>query len=258
MAGGGPAGASLVDRTLDVLESFDDAHRRLSLTQIARRSGLAPPTALRIVRQLVARGALSRNDGGDYVIGRTVWDLGLLAPVQTDVRELASPFLHDLHAATRATVHLAVRDGDEVLYLDRLAGHASVPVVSRVGSRLPLHATGVGKVLLAHAPQTVQEAVLADLRRITPYTITQPDRLSQQLHKVRRDGYAVTIEEMTLGACSIAVPVSASVGTSTDDPPTAGDVRAALGVVVPSLQRDKQRLVTALTVAARGISRNLS
>src|SRR5689334_1437198 len=128
MAGGGPAGASLVDRTLDVLGSFDDAHRQLSLTQIARRSGLAPPTTLRIVRQLVARDALSRTDDGDYVIGRTVWDLGLLAPVQTDVREVASPFLHDLHAATRATVHLAVRDGYEALYLDRLAGHASVPV----------------------------------------------------------------------------------------------------------------------------------
>jgi DNA-binding IclR family transcriptional regulator len=165
--------------------------------------------------------------------------------------------LHDLHAATRATVHLAVRDGYEALYLDRLAGHASVPVVSRVGTRLPLHATGVGKVLLAHAPQAVQEVVLADLRRITPYTITQPDRLRQQLHKVRRDGYAVTVEEMTLGACSIAVPVSAATDAAVDSS-TADDVRAALGVVVPSLHRDRQRLVTALTVAARGIGRSLS
>ena len=78
-------------------------------------------------------------------MGRRLWDVGLLAPVQTGLRQLASPFLHDLYAATLATVHLAVRDGTEVLYLDRLAGHASVPVVSTVGSRLPLHATGVGQ-----------------------------------------------------------------------------------------------------------------
>ena len=72
------------------------------------------------------------------------------------LRQVASPFLHDLYGATLATVHLAVRDGTEVLYLDRLSGHASVPVVSQVGSRLPMHATGVGKVLLAYAPEDVR------------------------------------------------------------------------------------------------------
>ncbi len=98
--------------------------------------------------------------GGEYVVGRRLWDLGLLAPVQSGLRDVASPFLHDIYAATLATVHLAVRDGTARLYVDRLAGHASVPVVSQVGSRLPLHATGVGKVLLAHAPDDVQAAVL--------------------------------------------------------------------------------------------------
>jgi hypothetical protein len=69
------------------------------------------------------------------VIGRRLWDLGLLAPVQTGLRDVAAPFLQDLYGATMATVHLAVRDGTQVLYLDRLSGHASVPVVSRVGAR---------------------------------------------------------------------------------------------------------------------------
>ena len=114
-------------------------------------------------------------------IGRRLWDIGLLAPVQAGLVERASPYLHDLYGATLATVHLAVRDGTEVLYLDRLGGSASVPVVSTVGSRLPMHATGVGKVLLAHAPAEVQDAVLADLPRITPYTVTQPGRLRRQL-----------------------------------------------------------------------------
>ena len=107
-----------------------------------------------------------------YVVGRRLWDLGLLAPVQTGLREVAAPFLQDLQAVTRATVHLAERDGDRVLYLDRLSGVASVPVVSRVGSRLPLHATGVGKVLLAHAPAEVQQRVLAEPDGSRAYTVT--------------------------------------------------------------------------------------
>lgn len=247
MAGGSPPGASLVGRVLDVLGAFDDDHRRLNLTEIAERAGLTPPTALRIVRRLVARGALSRDTAGRYVIGRRMWDLGLLAPVETDLREVASPFLHDLHAATRVTVHLAVRDGDAVLYLDRLAGQASVPVVSRVGSRLPMHATGVGKVLLAFAPEEVRQRIMSSLHPLTPYTITAPGMLARQLARVRAEGFATTREEMTLGACSVAVPVAVG-----------GEVIAALGVVVPDFRRERARLLAALTMAARGIGRGLS
>jgi DNA-binding IclR family transcriptional regulator len=122
-----------------------------------------------------------------------------------------------------------------------------VPIVSTVGSRLPMHATGVGKVLLAFAPTDVQRAVLEELARITPYTITQPGILQQQLAAVVRDDYATTNEEMSLGACSVAVPVRRG-----------EEVVAALGIVVPSLKRDKGRLVSALQVAARGVGRALS
>src|SRR5690349_11476858 len=182
MAGNSSApGTTVTSRALAVLGGFDEHHRRLTLTQLAERAGLPVPTAHRLVGELVGWGALARTPAGDYVVGRRVWDLGLLAPVQSGLRELASPYLHDLYGATLATVHLAVRDGSEVLYLDRLAGHASVPVVSSVGSRLPMHSTGVGKVLLAHAPAPVQQDVLTHLTRITPYTVTQPGLLRRQL-----------------------------------------------------------------------------
>ena len=239
-------GASVASRVLALLGAFDERHRRLTLTEIATRAGLPLPTAHRLVGELVAWGALVRTPAGDYVVGRRMWDLGLLAPVQTGLRELASPYLHDLYGATLATVHLAVRDGTEVLYLDRLAGHASVPVVSSIGSRLPMHATGVGKVLLAHAPAAVQAEVLASLPRITAYTVTQPGLLRRQLARVLRDDHATTSEEMSLGACSIAVPIRRG-----------DDVVAALGIVVPTL-RDRARLTGALHVAARGIGRALS
>ena len=241
------SGLSVTSRALAVLGAFDARHPRLTLTEIGGRAGLPVATAHRLVGELVQWGALARTPSGDYVIGRRLWDVGLLAPVHTGLREIASPYLHDLYGATLATVHLAVRDGLQALYVDRLSGHASVPVVSSIGSRLPLHATGVGKVLLAHAPADVQESVMGALSRITPYTISQPGRLRRQLDRVLEDDCATTVEEMTLGACSVAVPIRAG-----------SEVVAALGVVVPSVAtRERDRLVSALQVAARGIGRSL-
>ncbi|PWJ54405.1 transcriptional regulator, IclR family [Quadrisphaera granulorum] len=248
MAGNtGTAGRSVTSRALSLLAAFDEDHRRLALTVLAERAGMPLPTAHRLVSDLVEFGALTRTPSGDYVVGRRLWDIGLLAPVQSGLREVASPHLQDLYGVTRATVHLAVRDGARALYVDRLRGHASLPIVSTVGSRLPLHATGVGKVLLAHAPAAVQEEVFRELPRLTPFTITAPGSLRRQLTLVLRDGFATTAEELGLGACSVAVPVVQR-----------DQVVAALGVVVPSLTRDRPRLVAALQVAAQGISRSLA
>ncbi len=241
-------GTTVASRLLAVIGAFDERHRKLALSEIARRAGIPLPTAHRLVGELVDGGALHRQADGRYVIGRLVWEAGLLAPVQGRLRQVAEPFLHDVYASTMATVHLAVRDGDEVLYLHRMQGRASVPIVSTVGTRLPMHCTGVGKVLLAHAPPDVSERALARLTRITPHTITRPDVLRAQLSRIRRDGVATTSEEMSLGACSLAVPVV----QASDDA-----VAASIGVVVATLKRDRQRLLGALQVAARGIGRLL-
>ncbi|GLY06804.1 MULTISPECIES: IclR family transcriptional regulator [Actinoplanes] len=241
------AGPSVTSRALALLGAFDSDHRSLSLSDLARRANIPLATAHRLVGELHRWGALARSADGSYVIGRRIWQLGLLAPEQTGLRQAASPFMHDLYGATLATVHLAVRDGLQVLYVERLAGHVSVPVVSRVGSRLPMHATGVGKVLLAHAPDDVLAAALQNLTRVTAYTVTQPARLLDQLRRVRAEGYATTGEEMSLGACSVAVPVRAG-----------ADVVASLGIVVPDLRRQLPRLVSALRVAAQGIGRTMS
>ena len=241
-------GASVASRLLNMLSAFDEQHRSLTLSQLAARAGLPLATAHRLTAELVAASALQRGPDGRYEVGRLIWSAGLLAPVEGRLRQVAEPFLHDVYAATLATVHLAVRDGAEVLYLERMMGRASVTIVSSVGSRLPMHCTGVGKVLLAHAPRDVQERVFAKLTRITPYTVVAPAVLAKQLERVRREGNATTIEEMSLGACSLAVPVV----RHSDD-----TVVAAIAVVVPSLKRDRQRLLGALQVAARGIGRLL-
>jgi DNA-binding IclR family transcriptional regulator len=240
------SGATVTSRALALLGAFDEDHRRLTLTELAARAGLPVPTAHRLVGDLAEWGAVTRTSTGEYVVGRRLWDVGLLAPAQTGLRQIASPYLHDLYGATLATIHLAVREGTEVLYLDRLRGHASVPIVSDIGSRLPMHCTGVGKVLLAHAPADVQAKVLANLTRITPYTVVQPGTLRRQLDKALVNDFATTVEEMSLGACSLGVPIRSD-----------GMVVASVGIVVPTLRRDRDKLVTAMQVTARSIGRAL-
>lgn len=248
MAGNTRHGAtSVAARLLSLLGAFDAEHESLSLSELSRRTGLPTATTLRLIRELVAWGALVRSPGGSYEIGLRIWDIGLLAPMPSRLRHLASPFLQDVFRATRATVHLAVRDGRTALYLDRLSGSETVPI-SHVGARLPLYTTGVGKVLLAHAPSDVVSSVLSALTPVTAFTITDPSRLERQLRDVRDEGYAETRDEMSTGASSLAVPVR-----DRDD-----EVVAALGVTVSHLDHSAPNLLGALTVAANGIRRSLS
>jgi DNA-binding IclR family transcriptional regulator len=245
--GASQPGRPVTSRALDLLGSFDTDHRRMTLTQMAARADIPMATAHRLVADLVCWGALARRPDGAYEVGHRLWTLGLLAPVQGELREVAAPFLQDLYAATGDTVHLAIREGDQTLYVERLSGKTSVPVVSQVGGRLPLHTTGVGKVLLAHAPADVARQVMGHLTRETRHSVVQPGRMARELGEIRRRGYARTVEEMSLGACSVAVPVCDVEGT----------VVAAVGVVTPSVRRDLVRLVPALQVAAHGITRQM-
>lgn len=244
---GGSGGRTVASRVLGLIGAFDASHRRLTLSELATRADVSLPTAHRLVAELVDWGALVREEDGTYAVGRRLWDAGLLAPVATDLRSVAAPFLHDLYGATLETVHLAVREDDHVLYLETLRGTRNVPIVSSVGSRLPMYSTGVGKVLLAHAPEDVRNRVLSTpLKPFTRHTITTPGLLRRQLDRVLAEGYATTAEEMTLGACSVAVPITTSLG-----------VVGSLGIVVSDLRRNRLRLVSALKVAAQGVSRGL-
>ncbi|RKT55067.1 IclR family transcriptional regulator [Saccharothrix australiensis] len=239
-------GRGVVAKALDVLDAFDGARDGLALTELSRRAGLPLSTTRRLAADLVEHRVLERLPDRRYAVGRRLWRLGLLARVQGDLRDVALPFLQDLYDATRENVHLAVRDGDAALYVERLHGRTSVPLVSRAGGRLPLHATGVGKVLLAHAPQDVVSAAVAHATKATPYTITEPGRLLRELAEVRRRGYARTVQEMTLGTCSVAVPVVDGDGA----------VVASIGVVTAT-RREPTRHLAPLRVAAGGISRAL-
>lgn len=240
-------GRSVTARALSVLTAFDMDHPRLTLTAIARRAAIPLATAHRLVRELEMWGALQRDASGQYVIGLRLWEIGLLAPVNSRLRELAMPHLQELCENTRHNVHLAVRDGIGAVYVEKLTAPRAVPIVSRTGGRLPLHATGVGKVLLAHAPNVVlQQCCAQGLSRHTSYTITEPGRLTRELRGVRERGFAQCNEEMTLGNCSVAVPVY-----------NGGTVVAALGLVAHSARAEVPKLVKPLLPAAEAIRQRL-
>ncbi len=236
----------VASRVLDVLAAFDGSD--LTLTAIARRAGIPLTTAHRIVGDLAAWGALERAEDGRYRIGLRLWEVGALAPRGLGLREHAMPFLEDLYEVTRQNVQLAVLDGRDAVYVERLSGRGAVNVITRVGGRLPLHATGVGLVLLAFAPPDVQEEVLAGpLQRYTEKTVCRPGELRRMLAEVRRTGVAVSDGQIELIALSVAAPVWGQ----------RGEAAAALSVVVPA-GSDARTYVPVVRAAARGISRALS
>lgn len=242
------AGSSVTSKVLALLAAFDAQHVELTLTELARRARISVPTAHRRAAELVDWGALERTGSGAYRIGLRLWEVGSLAPRAPGLREAALPFMEDLYVLTRQNVQLAVRDEDELVFVERIAGRKAVPVLTRVGGRFHLHATGVGQVLLAFAPSDVQERVLAgDLPRYARGTITDPTTLRSVLAEIRKRGYAVSERAVTDDATSIAAPVRDGDGT----------VVAAVSIVVEAEGARPREVAPYVLTAARGISRAL-
>ncbi|GAA0266083.1 IclR family transcriptional regulator [Actinomadura nitritigenes] len=239
---------SVAGKVMAILNAFAQGDVRLNLSEICRRAGLPLATGHRLVGELAAGGFLERVPDGTYRIGTRLWRIGSQAPAVTGLRELALPHMEDLYEATHDNVQLAVLRDDRVLVVERLRGTRSVPVVTQVGATLPLHTTGVGKVLLAFAAPEYRERVIgAGLVRHAARTITDPDEMRSCLEQVRRSGYALTRDEMTLGASSVGAPVRD--GT--------GEVVAALSLVARTRSADLRRLLPPLTTAARALSRDV-
>jgi DNA-binding IclR family transcriptional regulator len=235
-------------RVLDVLGAFTAADPELTLTEISRRTALPLTTTHRLVGELAAWGALERTEAGPYRIGLRLWEVGALAPRGLGLRERAMPFLEDLHEVTRENVQLAVLDGAEVVYVERLAAPDAVSIRSRAGSRLPATATGVGLALLAHAdPELVEKVLAAPFRRFTPRTLADAGAVRHALAEVRRTGVAISVQQIELVSQSVGAPVRAG----------RGPVVAALSIVVP-VAANPHAYAPAVLAAARGISRALT
>ncbi|GAA3670425.1 IclR family transcriptional regulator [Microbacterium marinilacus] len=243
----------MLSRTMRILGCFTADEPELSASRLGALTGLSSSTLHRILAQMLDLGLLSRTPGRRYAVGVRLWELGELSPLALRLRETALPYMTRLYEATGENVHLAVLDAPAperatALYVGRLTGRGSIPTLSRMGGRQPLHTTGVGKALLAmQSGDWIDRFLAQPLERETMYSITEPDAIRMEIDRARARGYATTREEMTLGNVSVAAPVGSIAGL----PP------AALGVVTRIDGADTRRLGALVTQTAADLGRAL-
>lgn len=243
-----PRGDPVIDRALTVLMAFDAEHRRLSLGELSRRSGIPTSSALRLAKKLAEWGALERDEHGRFSIGLRLFEISSLCPRGPGLRQVALPYMADLAEVIHQHVLLAVREDTDALLVERLSAHRAMPILYRVGGRLPLHSTGVGLVLLAFADPDFQEDYLSrPLTHEPEKTPVSVAALRRTLAEIRRDMVLTFRRRVPEPLMSVASPIFGP-----DE-----QVAAALSVVVPEQHADPRPLRPAVQTAARAISRGI-
>jgi DNA-binding IclR family transcriptional regulator len=233
---------AVIDRISLVLDAFEGPGR-LTLAQIVRRTGLPRSSAHRMLDRLVQLRWLRRS-GRDYELGMRLVELGSLAVHQDRLVRAAAPLLGELHRATGLVVHLAVLDGPDVVYLEKVGDRMIAAIPTRVGGRQPAHCTAVGKAILAYR----DEDAAVDLQaRKTKYSIASSSQLAVELAKVRAHGIAFEREESLLGFGCVAAPIGGP-----------GEAVAAVSVCGPmNRMMFDQRLTAPVRMTAMAIWRNV-
>jgi len=242
-------GVQSVERALTLLETLADAGGELSLTQIAAAAGLPLPTIHRLVRTLVDRGYIRQLPSRRYSLGPRLINLGDRAGGM--LAEWARPRLADLVGALGETAHLSMLDGDKATYVAQVQSPHPMRMFAEVGNRVPLHSTGVGKVLLAQLNDRDLASMVSriGLPALTPASITDVDMFISEIRAVRERGYAVDDEETHIGVRCVAVPL------------LGGPSTFALSVSGPSARMTSelvQRAVPLLQSAAGGLVDDLT
>ncbi|MBM2620692.1 IclR family transcriptional regulator [Actinoplanes sp. LDG1-06] len=198
---------SVIGKVSLILDSFTADDRGIGFAELQRRTGLAKATLHRLTGEMVDARLLDRVDGKFHLSGH-LFALGMRASVERSLIEVATPFLEDLYERTHETVHLGLREGGEVVYVAKIGGHRQARAPSRLGGRLPLHATAIGKALLAFAPDSVREDVLTrPLGRLAPRTVTSAVMLRRQLDEAAETGLTYEAEESAVGIVCVGAPV---------------------------------------------------
>ena len=208
-----PRYSQSLERGLAILSCFTPARPVLGIADIADHLGMSRSTTHRYVITLVALGYLEQGASRKYRLGLRVTDLGMSALNSTGLREHSHAYLQELRERTSYTVSLAVLDGSDVLYVDRVRsfrrGQSKIDLDLRPGSRLPAYCTSLGKLLLANLPDSEQRDLFTSMKltKRGPNTITSKRALRDELDEVRAAGFAVNDEELAPGLYSISSPV---------------------------------------------------
>ena len=250
-----------VHRGLQVLELLAGQRKGWSTSEISRRLKIPKSTASYLLHTLLARGYLHREEEGLYRLSMKLLALGSLAQHGVEVREVGLPILRRLVAETGITGHLAVLEGGEAIYIERVPAPGFIQIDTWVGRRMPLHSTSSGKVLLAFLPEEQVEALVQStgLPRFTPKTIVALPRLKQELRKIRESGFALDDEENTPGVRCLAAPILDRSGRGTAALSLTGPVQQITGDqlsrIVEKVKEAARQMTRAMGGSLQGASR---
>lgn len=242
-----------VERALAMLEAVAQEPEGLSNAEISRKLQIPKSSASYILRTLETQNYLNRDaETGKYRVGLKILSLSRGALSGIDVREVALPIMRHLVEKTNLTCHLAILDGPDAVYIEKVEPTGFLRVDTWVGRRMKVHATSVGKALVAHIPQEKLEKIIsqAGMEKRTPKTITTLPRLLKELEKIRTQGYAIDDEENNMGARCLGAPVFNQQGI----------IEAAVGLSGTINQVNPHtmpRIIEALKDAARHVSMQL-
>jgi DNA-binding IclR family transcriptional regulator len=241
------SGRSVTSKITSILMTFTEGSEH-SLTEIAKMAGLPISTAHRLTAELASWRLLERTEDGQYRAGLPLRMIGQIDGCPPSIAERAPCVLEDLSAATRSRARLGVLSDLQVLYIEKQYGPGPATSFTPAAT-LPLHATALGRVLLAFGPaSTVEMTIIKGLRRYTPYTLTGAARLRRAVAVTRLSRVAVTRGELEPGVSGVAMPVFGP----------GGDVVAAIEIAVRNLREELQPVMAALAIATRSLSRELA
>ncbi|MFJ7678651.1 IclR family transcriptional regulator [Peribacillus sp. NPDC097198] len=199
-----------VDRALRILDLFDEHTTELKITDISNQMGLHKSTIHSLLKTLLNHGYISQNpENGKYGLGMKLFERGNYVIQSLDVRDLSKKYLMDLSAKTGQTTHLVILDGKEGVYIDKVEGPMAVILYSKIGKRIPLHCSAVGKALIAFKDPEEIKKILHEYVYLkqTELTITEESKFMRELQQVRSQGYAIDNQENEPGVRCIAAPI---------------------------------------------------
>lgn len=241
-----------IEKASEVLALFDRDHTEWGVREVAERLDLAKSSAHDLLTSLAEVGLLGKTEAGRYRLGWRLVTLSETLLATTELRREARPRLEELAAQYQETIHLAILDDTQVVYVDKLEGRQAVRVeLTSLGTRLYPHCSALGKVLLAYRPEVDVKRIVKinGLPRFTPHTITDEAELMQALARIRKQGYAYDLEEILPDLCCVGAPVRDHTGT----------VIAALSMSIPAyrFQRSQAEFRKAIMQTGKMISERL-
>ena len=251
-----PVSVGVISKVLLILETLQSSSVGLGLKAICDATGINKSTAHRFLTHLEREGYLLRTQAGAYLIGPRLAQMSSCASRSATLQAVARPVLTELWRSTQETVNLAVLDHGTVLYVDVMESSHEFRLVSRIGTRRPLHVAGLGKVLVAFLPPAECERALSGIvfQRVTPKTISNAAQFRAELDKVRRQGYAVDNEEALLGCRCVSAPILNNERVAIGAISVAGPIARVSPAQVPPLAKAVKAAANSVSIAM-GFSR---